>query len=56
MNKREAFPIDVWIKRGIERIYLPEATMQQIRDWARVRFGDLAGIAQQYLLLHKRKC
>lgn len=55
MNKREAFPVDVWIKRCIEQIYLPGATTKQIRDWARVRFGGLAGIAQQYLFYYMRE-
>ena len=49
-GKTEAFPVDVWIKRAMERLYgLNEKNEAEIRRFAQERFGKLAGFAQQYL-------
>ena len=50
-GKGEAFPVDVWVKRAVERWYLRgEATNErEIRIFARRRFGALAGYAQQHI-------
>ena len=46
----EALPIDVWIKRIFEQIYLrKKASMTEIRQFARNYFGEYIGYAQQYL-------
>ncbi len=46
----QALPIDVWIKRIFEQVYLRKrATPQQIRDFAKNYFGEFVGYAQQYL-------
>jgi N-glycosylase/DNA lyase len=47
----EAFPVDVWVQRAVERWYLHgrRATPRAIRAWARERFGADAGYAQQHL-------
>jgi N-glycosylase/DNA lyase len=49
--KGEAFPIDVWVKRAVERWYFGgrQKTERQIRKFAHQRFGPLAGYAQQHL-------
>jgi N-glycosylase/DNA lyase len=49
--KGEAFPVDVWVKRAVERWYFGgrRKTERQIREFARERFGPLAGYAQQHL-------
>lgn len=47
MHRTEAFPIDVWIKRAMEKFYpdgLPECTK------------NIEGIAQQYLFHYIRTC
>lgn len=47
----EAFPVDVWVQRAVERWYFGgrARTTRAIRAWARDRFGPLAGHAQQHL-------
>ncbi|MHC1695792.1 MAG: DNA-3-methyladenine glycosylase [Eubacteriales bacterium] len=45
-GRAEVFPVDVWIKRVMEKHY-PE------RDW-RELFGEYAGIAQQYLYVYEK--
>ncbi len=51
----EAFPVDVWIQRTVENIYLRRrATPRVIRAWARDRFGPLAGYANQHLFIAAR--
>lgn len=45
-----ALPIDVWIKRIFEQIYLcKRATPREIREFATDYFGEFVGYAQQYL-------
>ncbi|RKU29687.1 8-oxoguanine DNA glycosylase [Candidatus Poribacteria bacterium] len=46
----EALPIDVWIKRIFEQIYLgKKASVTEIRQFASNYFGSYIGYAQQYL-------
>lgn len=47
----EAFPIDVWVKRTIERVYFKgkEKKINEIHMFADELFGPLAGYAQQYI-------
>jgi preprotein translocase subunit SecG len=45
-NKTEAFPIDVWMKRALEK-YFPDGIDL-------VALGKNAGIAQQYLFYYER--
>ena len=55
-GKGEAFPVDVWVKRAVERWYFrgEARTEREIRAFARRRFGDLAGYAQQHLFYSMR--
>jgi N-glycosylase/DNA lyase len=48
---REAFPVDVWVQRAVERWYFSGRSVpaRSIRAWARDRFGPLTGYAQQHL-------
>lgn len=50
-GRGEAFPVDVWVKRAVEQWYFKgrRKTERQIREFARERFGPLAGYAQQHL-------
>jgi N-glycosylase/DNA lyase len=52
----EAFPVDVWIQRAVERWYFHgrARTPREIRTWAHERFGMLAGHAQQHLFAGAR--
>ena len=51
----EAIPIDVWMKRIIEHIYLKRrASIREIREFAQNYFGGYLGYAQQYLFHYGR--
>jgi N-glycosylase/DNA lyase len=56
-KRYEAFPVDVWIKRGIEDLYFKGRTVPQkkIAEFARSHFGRYAGYAQEYLY-HYLRC
>ena len=52
-----ALPIDVWIKRIFETLYLRrQATHREIREFADNYFGDSVGYAQQYLFHYVHEC
>jgi len=52
-----ALPIDVWIKRIFETLYLRRrATHREIREFAHSYFGDSVGYAQQYLFHYVHEC
>lgn len=52
-----ALPIDVWIKRIFETLYLRRrATHREIREFAHSYFGDGVGYAQQYLFHYVHEC
>lgn len=52
-----ALPIDVWIKRIFETLYLRRrATHREIREFAYNYFGDGVGYAQQYLFHYVHEC
>ncbi|WP_125152904.1 DNA-3-methyladenine glycosylase family protein [Clostridium rectalis] len=56
MGKYSAFPVDVWVKRAMQHFYLaPDVSLKKIRDFARNKFGDLSGVAQQYLFYYARE-
>ena len=52
----EAFPVDVWILKTMERRYgLTGWKPAQIAQFGRAHFGPLAGLAQQYLFAYERQ-
>ena len=52
-----ALPIDVWIKRIFETLYLRRrATPREIRAFAHSYFGEGVGYAQQYLFHYVHEC
>lgn len=54
-TKFDVFPTDVWVKRVMEELYLKrEAGLKEIQEFAKERFGNLTGYAQQYLFYHAR--
>jgi len=56
LNRKEAFPIDVWIKRIMENLYFMEETkLEKIQAFAEEKFGKYGGYAQQYLFYSARK-
>lgn len=56
LNRFDSFPIDVWIKRIMEYCYFDnnEQSIQTISEFAQGKFGELGGIAQQYLFFYAR--
>lgn len=56
MSKKSAFPVDVWIKRAMIHFYLaPDVSLNKIRVFGREKFGELSGLAQQYLFYYARE-
>ncbi len=51
-----AFPVDVWVRRAVERLYFRNRarTTREIQAFAQERFGPLAGYAQQHLFTYAR--
>ncbi len=55
MQKHEVYPTDVWVKRVTEYFYLhKEVPLKKIQEFAKEKFGPLAGFAQQYLFYYAR--
>ena len=56
LSKTDTFPIDVWVKRIMETLYFKgNASNIKIEEFATENFGDLKGIAQQYLFFYARE-
>lgn len=56
MQKYDTFPVDVWVKRVMQEFYLEEdLSLPKIRTYAIVKWGELAGFAQQYLFYYARE-
>ena len=60
LKRLEVFPIDVWVRRVMNDLYIQEAnekqvSKKQIERIATEKFGDLAGLAQQYLFYWRRE-
>lgn len=54
LGKTEAFPVDVWVRRILEQLYGVRGTAAEMRRFAEERYGQHAGIAQQYLFHYAR--
>ena len=55
LGYRNAFPVDVWVKRIMEQVYFHEDTpKEKIMAFAEENFGDYGGYAQQYLFYYAR--
>ena len=60
LKRFEVFPIDVWVRRVINDLYLKEqdetkVSKTKIEKLAKEKFGDVAGLAQQYLFYWRRE-
>ena len=60
LKRFDVFPIDVWVRRVMNDLYIKEddetrVNKKQIEKIAQEKFGNLAGIAQQYLFYWKRE-
>ena len=59
LKRFEVFPIDVWVRRVMNELYIKNAdetkvNKKDIEKLAREKYGNLEGIAQQYLFYWKR--
>lgn len=60
LKRFDTFPIDVWVRRVMNDLYIKEAdeskvSKKKIEDLAEAKFGDLKGLAQQYLFYWRRE-
>lgn len=60
LKKFEVFPIDVWVRRVMNDLYIhnedeTKVSKKQIENLAHKKFKNLAGLAQQYLFYWKRE-
>ena len=55
MKKTEAFPVDTWIKKIMNEVYVDSQNVKKINKYAYEKWGENAGIAQQYLFYYKRE-
>ena len=55
LGYRNAFPVDIWIKRIMENLYFEGSTdNKEIIQFAKKKFGEYGGYAQQYLFYYAR--
>lgn len=60
LKRFEVFPIDVWVRRVMNDLYIKEedenkVSKKKIEKLANEKFGNLAGMAQQYLFYWRRE-
>ncbi len=60
LKRFEVFPIDVWVRRVMNDLYIKQkdetkVSKKQIEEIAEEKFGNLAGLAQQYLFYWRRE-
>ena len=56
LGKMDSFPIDVWVKRVMTRMYdFKEEDVKGMQNFAEAKFGALGGFAQQYLFYYIRE-
>ena len=60
LKRLDVFPIDVWVRRVMNDLYIhneieEKVNKQQLQKLAEEKFGNLAGMAQQYLFYWKRE-
>jgi len=56
MKQFDTFPVDVWVRRVMQTLYVDNDTNdKEIRKFAENKFGKLSGYAQQYLFYYARE-
>lgn len=60
LKRLEVFPVDVWVRRVMNDLYINKpdenkVSKEEVRKIAKQKYGNLAGIAQQYLFYWKRE-
>lgn len=54
LEQMDSFPVDVWVKRVMKGLYGLEKP-GEIKEFAKKRFGEYGGYAQQYLFYYVRE-
>ena len=59
LKRLDVFPIDVWVRRVMNELYIKKedekkVSKKEIMKLANEKYGDICGIAQQYLFYWKR--
>lgn len=60
LKRFDVFPIDVWVRRVMNELYIKnedetKVSKKEIENLAKEKYGNLEGIAQQYLFYWKRE-
>ncbi len=58
LEKLDAFPVDVWVRRALAEWYFPmqkKPPDKAMVQWAQAHFGPYAGYSQQYLFHGRRR-
>lgn len=60
LKRLDVFPIDVWVRRVMNDLYIhnsdeEKVNKKELQKLAREKFGNLSGLAQQYLFYWKRE-
>ena len=60
LKRFDVFPIDVWVRRVMNDLYIhnedeTKVSKKEIENLAKEKFGDLEGMAQQYLFYWRRE-
>ena len=60
LKRYDVFPIDVWVRRVMNDLYIhnedeEKVNKKELQKLAEEKFGDLSGLAQQYLFYWKRE-
>lgn len=60
LKRFDVFPIDVWVRRVMNELYIKKedetkVKKEEIEELAKAKYGNLEGIAQQYLFYWKRE-
>lgn len=59
LRRFEVFPVDVWVRRVMNELYLKEEdetriSKEVLQKLAKEKYGEMAGLAQQYLFYQRR--
>lgn len=60
LKRFDVFPIDVWVRRVMNDLYFKKLDEKKLKDneiqeFADEKYGDLKGLAQQYLFYYRRE-
>lgn len=60
LKRLDVFPIDVWVRRVMNDLYIhkedeEKVNKKELQKLAKEKFGDLSGLAQQYLFYWRRE-